>query len=229
MTSHAGPLLEVRGLHGPKTDPERVGPVDLTLADGGLLHVHGPSGSGKTTLLRLLARLEPRADGTMRLAGQDADTVPRTEWRRRVSLVFQGSNLFPGTVGDNVAWAARHHGFDVDVEALLEAVGLGLSPERDASGLSGGEAKRLAVARALAVRPDALLLDEPTGPLDVDNRAGMRRLVGRLRHQGLGVVMVSHLEEDLTALPGPAIMLDEGRVVATGPSEGLVRAAEAEP
>lgn len=222
------PILTARGLTGPR-GLDIIQDVDLSVEAGRLVHIHGASGSGKTTLLRLLARMDPTTHGALYLQARPAKDVDARNWRRRVSLVFQEARLFPGTIADNLRWGARQHGLDVDPEALLHGVGLDLSPERDTSDISGGEAKRVAIARALAVQPDVLMLDEPTGPLDAANREVLRELVRRLMHDhGLAVILVSHLQEDLTALPGEALVLDHGRIVDHGPSKDLAhRLAEA--
>ncbi len=220
--------LVAQQLSGPR-GASRVHDIRLQLPAGRLLHVHGASGSGKTTLLRLLARLDPLESGTLELDGQPAEAVPVTEWRRRVALVFQESRLFPGTVADNLNWGARLHGRQADVDALLRHVGLDVEPDQPAAQLSGGEAKRLAIARALAVGPDVLLLDEPTGPLDESHRRLLRILIQRLcRDHHFGVVLVSHLDEDLLLLHGDAIHLQEGLVVAQKDSKKLHQELRAE-
>ncbi len=220
-------ILRAHRLTGPR-GTDRVHDIDLDLRRGGLLHVHGGSGSGKTTLLRLLARLDPRESGQLRLDGVDAEEITPTHWRRRVSLVFQESRVFPATIEENLRWGAQQHGMHADVPRLLERVGLELAADTPAARISGGEAKRLAIARALAVDPDVLLLDEPTGPLDEDNRNTLRGLIGRLGEEGLGVVLVSHLDEDLRLLPGEAIHLRNGRVQSRGESGKLHKALQEE-
>jgi ABC-type sulfate/molybdate transport systems ATPase subunit len=218
MSTHR--LLEAHHVSGP-LDAPRIHQADLGLGRGELLHVHGPSGSGKTTLLRLLARLDPLHEGTLRLDGQDAKEIPLTTWRRRVSLVFQESRVFAMSISENLQWGARQHDMHAEVPDLLQRVGLDVDQDAPASRLSGGEAKRLAIARALAVRPDVLLLDEPTGPLDEDNRDHLRSAVHRLQEGGLAIIFVSHLEEDLRLLPGHAVHLEAGRIRDEGPSPSL--------
>lgn len=204
-------VLDVADVTGPRPDP-RVHDVTMHIHHGEVWHVHGDSGAGKTSLLRLLARLDPLAAGRMRLAGHITQDVPVTEWRRRVSLVFQEPRLFAGTIAQNVTWGATVHSRRVDVPHLLKRAGIKLAPEREAGGLSGGEAKRVAIARALAVDPDVILLDEPTAPLDERNRGAIRNLIRALAADGRGVVLVSHLRDDLLAVPGPALHLVDGQV-----------------
>jgi putative ABC transport system ATP-binding protein len=150
----------------------------------GLTAMVGPSGSGKTTLLRLLNRLDDPDGGEVLLDGRDVRSYDVLELRRRVQHVGQVPVPFPGTVADNVG---------PDAEALLARVGL--SPAlaiRDADRLSVGEAQRMCLARALARRPECLLLDEPTSALDTASKAGVEALIRSLADDGLTVVMVTH-------------------------------------
>ena len=150
----------------------------------GLTAIVGPSGVGKSTLLRLLNRLDDPDAGVVLFDGRDVRGYDVLELRRRVQLVGQVPVPFAGSVADNVGpgW-----------EELLERVGL---PEvvgkRPADVLSVGEAQRMCLARALARRPDCLVLDEPTSALDTASKGGIERLVRSLADDGLTVVMVTH-------------------------------------
>ncbi|MFP5319334.1 MAG: ATP-binding cassette domain-containing protein [Acidimicrobiia bacterium] len=166
----------------------------------GLTAIVGPSGSGKTTLLRLLNRLDDPDGGAVLLDGRDVRDYDVLDLRRRVQLVGQVPVPFAGTVADNVGegW-----------EEVLERVGLAAAvATRPADILSVGEAQRMCLARALARRPEALVLDEPTSALDTDSKAGVERLVRSLADGGLTVVMVTHD-------PGQATELAD-RVVEVG-------------
>jgi UDP-glucose/iron transport system ATP-binding protein len=150
----------------------------------GLTAVVGPSGSGKSTLLRLLNRLDDPDGGEILFDGLDVRNYDVLELRRRVQHVGQVPVTFPGTVADNVGdgW-----------EALLPRVNLPESlGSRSADVLSVGQAQRMCLARALARRPDCLLLDEPTSALDGDSKAEVERLVRGLADDGLTVVLVTH-------------------------------------
>jgi putative ABC transport system ATP-binding protein len=173
----------------------------------GLTAMVGPSGAGKTTLLRLLNRLDDPDGGDILLDGRDVRSYDVLALRRRVQFVGQVPVTFPGTVAANVAAACP----DADVDELLARVGLepALSA-RDADRLSVGEAQRMCLARALARRPECLLLDEPTSALDTRSKGGVEALVRSLADEGLTVVMVTHdprqAEElaDRTLAVGPA-------------------------
>ena len=169
----------------------------------GLTAMVGPSGAGKTTLLRLLNRLDDPDAGQVLLDGHDVRSFDVLELRRRVQYVGQVPVTFPGTVADNVG---------TDVADLLARVGLAPAlADRDADRLSVGEAQRMCLARALACRPECLLLDEPTSALDTDSKAGVETLIRTLADEGLTVVMVTH---DLLQA---SELADRTLAVGTGP------------
>ncbi|MFN2503941.1 MAG: ATP-binding cassette domain-containing protein [Acidimicrobiales bacterium] len=150
----------------------------------GLTAVVGPSGSGKSTLLRLLNRLDDPDQGEVLLDGRNVRLFEVLELRRRVQLVGQVPVPFPGTVAQNVG---------PEWPDLLERVGLPAAiATRPADVLSVGEAQRMCLARALARRPQCLVLDEPTSALDTSSKAGIERLIRSLADEGLTVVMVTH-------------------------------------
>lgn len=154
----------------------------------GLTAIVGPSGAGKTTLLRLLNRLDDPEGGAVLLDGVDVRSYDVLALRRRVQFVGQVPVTFPGAVADNLG---DHSG--EEAAALLGRVGL--SPAlltREADRLSVGEAQRMCLARALAVRPEVLALDEPTAALDAASKDEVERLVRSLADDGLTVVMVTH-------------------------------------
>jgi len=169
----------------------------------GLTAMVGPSGAGKTTLLRLLNRLDDPDAGQVLLDGHDVRSFDVLELRRRVQYVGQVPVTFPGTVADNVG---------TDVADLLARVGLAPAlADRNADRLSVGEAQRMCLARALACRPECLLLDEPTSALDTDSKAGVETLIRTLADEGLTVVMVTH---DLLQA---SELADRTLAVGTGP------------
>jgi putative ABC transport system ATP-binding protein len=161
----------------------------------GLTAMVGPSGVGKTTLLRLLNRLDDPDDGCVLLDGADVRSHDVLALRRRVQLVGQVPVTFPGTVAANLDVGEE------DAASLLERVGLGRAlAGREADRLSVGESQRLCLARALALVPQVLVLDEPTSALVSASRDGFESLVASLAAGGVTVIMVTHD-------PGPAARL----------------------
>jgi putative ABC transport system ATP-binding protein len=192
-------------------DRPRLERVSLVLDEGGITVLQGPSGSGKSTLLRLLNRLEIPDGGRVRYRGEDLAERDVLAHRREVGMVFQAPVVFPGTVADNLAVARPA---DPPAE-LLERAGLPAAfLERDASTLSGGEAQRVCLARALATRPAVLLMDEPTSALDPDATAVIERLTRELADAGIPVVLVTHFAEQAQRLGDRVVRLDTGRVAA---------------
>lgn len=171
--------------------------VCLHAGDGEIVALLGPSGSGKSTLLRVIAGLVPLDSGTVTVHGRDVTGVPTH--RRGVGMVFQDEQLFPHrTVGRNVAFGLEMAGLDraaraAQVRELLELIGLPGFEDRRVTELSGGEAKRVALARALAPGPAVLLLDEPLTGLDRELHDRLAVDVADiLRRTGTTAVWVTH-------------------------------------
>ena len=184
--------------------------VSLTIPSGSTAVV-GPSGAGKSTLLRLLNRLADPDEGSVRFHDTDVRQLDPLELRRRVGLVPQLPAPVPGTVADNVCFGPRLHGEEVDPERPLRLAGLDPSfADRDASRLSVGEQQRVMLARALALEPEVLLLDEPTASLDADATAGVEHALRNLHD--LSYVLVTHNADQADRLTERTIRLEEGRV-----------------
>ena len=190
--------------------------VDLVIPANGVTVLAGPSGAGKSTLLRLLNRLDDPVAGEIRWRGRALTDWAPTELRRQVAMVFQRPPLFAGTVFDNLRVAKA----DLDDERaghVLEHVGL--DPEllaQEADSLSGGEAQRMCVARALLTEPAVLLADEPTAALDRAARATVEDLGRMLADSGVAVIWVSHDTDQLRRLADHVIVLADGSVRAVG-------------
>ena len=191
--------------YGPKV---AVNGVNLPVHQGEVLALIGPSGWGKTTLLRSLNRLVELTPGAARggkivLDDDDVDGIEVTALRRRVSMVFQQPNPFPMSIFDNVAYALREQGSKrikraelmTPVRTALERAGLwdevGDDLDRPALRMSGGQQQRLCIARAIATRPEVLLLDEPCSALDPISTTIIEELILQLREE-LAVVIVTH-------------------------------------
>jgi putative ABC transport system ATP-binding protein len=184
--------------------------------EGHVTAIVGPSGSGKSTLLRMLNRFEEPTSGDITFRGQPLAVLDVRDLRRRVGLVAQRPAMLAARIDDEVR-AGRSDLTDGAVEALLRQVGLDhIERGRRPTDLSGGEQQRLALARALAVGPEVLLLDEPTSALDPKAAESVDAVVGSLVEQGLSVVLVSHDLARAAALTDDALVLAEGRLVDRG-------------
>jgi putative ABC transport system ATP-binding protein len=193
--------------------------VSFQVHAGEVIGIVGPSGAGKSSLLRMLNRLDEATSGHTLLDGEDTRAMTPRELRRRVGMVMQRAYLFPGTVRQNIAFGPAQHGHTLDsqtIESLLASVGLAGFDDRDAKTLSGGEAQRVALVRALANRPEILLLDEPTSALDEVNRRTVEELIDRLiRERNLTCLWVTHSPEQ-ARLADRVIRMEAGQIAAIG-------------
>lgn len=225
-------MIEISGLTKEYAGRKAVDGLDLTVATGELTVLLGPSGAGKTTVLRCINRLVEPTSGTIRVDGVDIAALDPVELRRSMGYVIQGVGLFPNmTIRENVAAVPRLLGWDKRriaerVDEMLELVGL--DPERYGSmyprQLSGGEAQRVGVARALAADPPILLMDEPFGAVDPLTRERlqreMRRLQARLRKT---VVFVTHDIDEAVLLGDRIALMRDGRLEQHDTPEALWR------
>jgi putative ABC transport system ATP-binding protein len=187
--------------------------LSLGIGDGSTA-VLGRSGSGKSTLLRLLNRLAEPDRGTVRFRGADVRELDPLELRRQAVLVPQLPAPVPGSVADNVRYGPALLGRRPEPEPFLRMAGLdGGFAERDAARLSVGEQQRVMLARALALEPEVLLLDEPTAALDDDAKQGVERTLAELaRRSGLSLVVVTHERAQAERLADRVVRLDDGTV-----------------
>lgn len=211
-------LLDVRSLHKSFDGTPVLRGLDLQLEAGARLSIQGSSGCGKSTLLRLIAGLETPDQGSIHLKGQvasEAGKVLLPPWQRGVQMVFQDLGLWPTRrVLQHVVDVRKAAGLTDPVGVgtrILEQLGLGKHLKRRPGHLSGGEARRLAFARVMALEPQLLLLDEAFSSLDASNRVqGFEMLEQVLAETGAAVILVTHDPTEAERLGGLSCRLEEG-------------------
>ena len=207
--------------------------LDLDIPAGALVTLLGPSGCGKTTTLRLIAGLETATEGRIEIGGQDVTHLTATY--RKVSMVFQSYALFPHmTVAQNVAYGLTVGGM-AKAEAAekaadgLEMVGLAGFGARLPSELSGGQQQRVAVARAIVLEPEVLLLDEPLSNLDAKLRRKVREEIRQIQQRlGLTAVYVTHDQEEAMAVSDRIIVMRNAEIAQAGSPQDLYDAPASE-
>ena len=200
--------------------------VSLVVPAGGYGLIIGPTGSGKTTLLEAIAGHEPLRRG--RIALRDEDVTTAAPEQRRVGFVYQHYHLFPHlTVGENIGYGLRREAPDARtgrIRDLAETLGLIPLLSRSVRGLSGGEQQRIALARALAPRPNILLLDEPFAAVDPATRRVLRRELRTLHErEGITTLQVTHDFEDAMRLGDVVAVLADGRIAQSGTPDAVFR------
>lgn len=218
-------LLEARGIGRRYGTVDALRDVSMIARRGEATAILGPSGAGKSTLIRILHLLEAPDAGLVRVDGVDApiDRRERLLVRRRFALVQQRPGFLDGSVRMNVAFPLRARGMARDAavrDADRRIDDVGLSHRRDAhvATLSGGEAQRAGLARALVTRPDLLLLDEFTNQLDPVNGDLAERLVEDALGAGAAAVFVTHSIGEARRLADHVVFLDQGGIVEAGPA-----------
>ena len=218
--------ISVEGANKSFGDFQALDDVSIEVPDGSLTALLGPSGSGKSTLLRAIAGLEDLDSGQVLIDGEDVSRKPTQ--KREVGFVFQHYAAFKHmTVFENVGFGLKIRKWDKAkiadrVHELLNLVQLPGLADRYPSQLSGGQRQRMALARALAVEPQVLLLDEPFGALDAKVRKDLRTWLRRL-HEEMHVttIFVTHDQEEAMDVAGQLVVMNEGRVEQSGSADEL--------
>jgi ABC-type Fe3+/spermidine/putrescine transport system ATPase subunit len=205
-----------------------VNAVNLAIDKGTFVTLLGPSGCGKTTILRAIAGLVNPTAGEIRIKGRRVNDVPIHQ--RNIGLVFQNYALFPHkTVADNVGFGLKYRGVDKAaigerVRRALDIVRLPGVEQKLPSELSGGQQQRIALARAIVIEPDVLLLDEPLSALDANLREEMRiELKAIQREIGITTVFVTHDQEEALAMSDRIVVMNHGLVEQIGAPEDVYR------
>ncbi|WP_430913591.1 ABC transporter ATP-binding protein [Methylobacterium sp. sgz302541] len=229
----ASPALEVAGLGHRFGARAALSDVSITVGRGRFMALLGPNGAGKTTLFSVITRLYTNQEGRVAIFGHGLDREP-SRALARLGVVFQARTLDTDlTVEQNLLYHASLHGIarkaaKARIAALLDRVGLSERRDDKVRTLSGGQSRRIEIARSLVHEPRLLLLDEPTVGLDLESRADIVRIVRALvREEGLSVLWATHIFEEIEA-GDDAVVLHKGRIVARGqagtigaPGEGL--------
>jgi phospholipid/cholesterol/gamma-HCH transport system ATP-binding protein len=236
MTKPSDNIIEVRDLHFARGMRKIFDGLDVDIKRGQVTAIMGPSGTGKTTLLRLITRqLRPDA-GRILIDGVDIADLSKTELyqlRKRFGMLFQnGALLTDLTVFENVAFPLREHTNLSNrlirhvVLTKLHAVGLRGAADMMPGELSGGMARRVALARAMATDPDILIYDEPFVGLDPISKGVIVRLVRRMNDAlGITSIVVSHDVDEISTVSDRSFLISDGRVAASGSPAELNRAS----
>jgi sulfate transport system ATP-binding protein len=219
-------MIAAHGIHKHYGDFHALRDVSIDIPDGSLTALLGPSGSGKSTLLRVIAGLETPDDGVIAIAGNDVTRL--APQGRGIGFVFQHYAAFKHmTVRDNVAFGLKIRKrpkaeIASRVDELLEIVGLAGYQKRYPSQLSGGQRQRMALARALAVEPRVLLLDEPFGALDAKVREDLRKWLRRLHDEvHVTTVLVTHDQEEAMDVADRIAVMNAGQIEQVGAPRDL--------
>ena len=235
-TAATGAKMSVEGLNLYYKDFQALKDINLAFPEKQVTALIGPSGCGKSTLLKTLNRMNDlvegcRIDGKVTLDGEDAyRDLAVTDLRRRVGMVFQQPNPFPMSVYDNVAYGPRTHGVKSrsDLDEIVEQSLRGAAIwdelkdrlKKNALGLSGGQQQRLCIARALAVRPEVLLMDEATSALDPISTGKIEELIAELKSRYTVIIVTHNMQQAVRVSDKTAFFL-LGEMVEAKPTKEL--------
>jgi tungstate transport system ATP-binding protein len=222
-------LLQARGISVHRDGRLALQPTDFGVRAGETVGIYGPNGAGKSTLLQALAGLLPLSSGSITIGGEvfGQDLAPLT-YHRRIAAVFQEPLLLRGTVSHNVGLGLALRGVskserEARMRPLLEQLKIAHLAERSISRLSGGEAQRTSLARALVLDPKVLFLDEPFAVLDQPTRRRLvRELAELLRARQIATIFVTHDFAEVSALCDRCAILDAGEILQEGPTGAVL-------
>jgi iron(III) transport system ATP-binding protein len=222
------PYLEITDLWKSYGDFVALRDISLTITKGEFICFLGPSGCGKTTLLRAIAGLDLQTHGTILQGDRNISTLPAS--RRDYGIVFQSYALFPNlTIEQNIAFGLENTGrpkpeIAARVAELLATVGLSAQGKKYPAQLSGGQQQRIALARAIAISPGLLLLDEPLSALDAKVRVHLRHEIKALQRKlGVTTIMVTHDQEEALAMADRIVVMNHGVIEQVGSPTDIYR------
>ena len=220
----ANPLLEVSDLRKTYADGfQAVKGVSFAVKRGEVFGILGPNGAGKTTTLEMIEGLRPITSGTVRLDGINVADDPYAV-KARIGIQLQSSAFFPNlNLLELLKLFNDLYQSDSDAMQLLRDVGLEDKAKAQVKELSGGQKQRFSIATTLVNRPVAIFLDEPTTGLDPQARRNLWDLVEQIKRQGTTVIMTTHYMEEARILCDSVVIMDEGRIIAEGTPERLIR------
>jgi ABC-2 type transport system ATP-binding protein len=217
----AEPVISIRGLRKSYGDFEAVRAIDLDVERGEVFAFLGPNGAGKTTTVEILEGYRNRSGGEVSVLGEDPRHAGR-EWRERIGIVLQSCRLDPYlTVRESLTLFAGYYRQPHPVEEVIALVGLEGKTDARASGLSGGQQRRLDVGMALVGRPELLFLDEPTTGFDPSARRQAWDVIAGLRDLGVSVFLTTHYMDEAQRLADRVAIISRGEIVARGTPEDL--------
>jgi putative spermidine/putrescine transport system ATP-binding protein/spermidine/putrescine transport system ATP-binding protein len=224
VNGNSTPVVQLRGVVKRFDKLLAVDKTDLDIQEGTLVTLLGPSGCGKTTILRMIAGLEIPTEGDIYIKGKRVNDMPIH--KRNLGMIFQNYALFPHkTIFDNVAFGLKYRSVPKDdikkkVKQALDMVRLPGVESRMPSQLSGGQQQRIALARAIVIQPDVLLMDEPLSALDENLREDMRREIDNLQQMlGVTTIFVTHDQREALSMSDSIVVMEQGVVLQQGSPE----------
>ncbi|MDY6050034.1 MAG: ABC transporter ATP-binding protein [Corynebacterium sp.] len=209
-------------------DHVAVDKLSFTVRRHAITALLGPNGAGKTTTISMCEGFLTPTSGSVQVLGLNPATHP-DQLRSRIGIMLQGGGAYPGIhAREMLALAASYSAHPLDVDWLLDVVGLTPKARTTYRGLSGGQQQRLSLACALVGRPELVILDEPTAGLDAQSRHLMWDLITSLRRDGVTVILTTHLLDEAEALAEDILIIDHGRLVAAGDRTSLRETVMAE-